>query len=144
VTEKKRFRGYISSRPFDGERAPQHIQNLVIRTYCEDLGFEFLLSATEVAMPNSYLVLNRLITEIEELDGVVFYSLRQLPEEPHHRRKIFHEVLAARREVHFSVERLAIQNNSDVNRVENILGVAALLPQIPDIRTWYRAKTHGK
>lgn len=29
-----RLKGYIFSRPFLGERVPQHIQNIVIRDYC--------------------------------------------------------------------------------------------------------------
>ena len=31
----KNFRGYIFSRSFYGERAPQHIQNQIIRDFCE-------------------------------------------------------------------------------------------------------------
>ena len=33
-------RGYIFSRPFMGERVPQHVQNLVIRDYCEKNGLK--------------------------------------------------------------------------------------------------------
>ena len=29
------FKGYIFSRPFFGERAPQHIQNIILRDYCK-------------------------------------------------------------------------------------------------------------
>ena len=143
MISKKRFRGYISSRPFAGERAPQHIQNLVIRTYCEESGYEFLLSATEVAMPDSYIVLNRLMYGSGESDGMVFYSLRQLPPEPRRRRELFDAALGANYEVHFAVERLAIQTESDVNRLEQTLRVEALLPYVPDVKTWYRTRSYG-
>ena len=140
---KKRFRGYISSRPFSGERAPQHIQNLVIRTYCEEFGYEFLLSATEVAMPDSCIVLNRLISCGGESDGLVFYSLRQLPVSQEHRREFLNAILESGREVHFAVERMAIQSRADINRVDQILCVEAILPYVADVRGWYRAQNDG-
>ena len=31
----KRIKGYIFSRSFMGERAPQHVQNIVIRDFCK-------------------------------------------------------------------------------------------------------------
>jgi len=143
LISKKRFRGYISSRPFSGERAPQHIQNLVIRTYCEEFGYEFLLSATEVAMPDAYIVLNRLMSGRGESDGLVFYSLRQLPASQDHRREFFNAILESGREVHFAVERMAIQSRADINRVDQILCVEAVLPYVPNLRGWYRAQNDG-
>ena len=50
-------RGYIFSRPFMGERVPQHVQNLVIRDYCKKQELKYLLSATEYAMEGSHLIL---------------------------------------------------------------------------------------
>ena len=43
----KKLKGYIFSRPFLGERVPQHIQNIVLRDYSKKLNINFLLSATE-------------------------------------------------------------------------------------------------
>lgn len=140
---KKRFRGYISSRPFSGERAPQHIQNLVIRSYCEEFGYEFLLSATEVAMPDSYIVLNRLMTGGSESNGLVLYSLRQLPASQDHRREFFNAIVESGREVHFAVERMAIQSRADIGRIDQILCVEAILPYVADVRGWYRAQNDG-
>ena len=76
----KQVRGYIFSRPFMGERVPQHIQNLVIRDYCQKKNLNYLLSLTEYAMPGCQLILNQAINELNHLDGIVAYSLFQLPE----------------------------------------------------------------
>ena len=43
----KKKKGYNFSRPFLGERAPQHVQNIIIRNYCEKNNYKFLLSSTE-------------------------------------------------------------------------------------------------
>jgi sporadic carbohydrate cluster protein (TIGR04323 family) len=47
-------KGYIFSRPFFGERVPQHIQNIVLRDYCRRNNLKFLMSATEYAIKNSF------------------------------------------------------------------------------------------
>ena len=54
-------KGYIFSRPFFGERVPQHIQNIVLRDYCRRNNINFLMSATEYAIKNSSYILSELI-----------------------------------------------------------------------------------
>ena len=66
------FRGYVSSRVFCKERVPQHVQNLVIRDYCARRGITYLLSATEYAMPNCYMMLEQTMNDLENLDGIKF------------------------------------------------------------------------
>ena len=51
-----KVRGYMSSREFMGERVPQHVQNLVIRNYCNQNKYQYLLSAVEYAMDGSYFI----------------------------------------------------------------------------------------
>ena len=70
-----KVRGYIFSRPFMGERVPQHIQNQIIRKFCETNSLEYSLSASEYAMKNSYLMLEEIINDKSSIDGIVFYSL---------------------------------------------------------------------
>jgi len=74
-----RLKGYIFSRPFLGERVPQHIQNIVIRDYCAKNNITFLMSATEYAVEGSLYILSELINNLKNYDGIIFYSLFQLP-----------------------------------------------------------------
>ena len=55
----KNVRGYNFSRSFMGERVPQHIQNIIIKDFCQKNNFNFLLSVTEYSMKNSYYILNQ-------------------------------------------------------------------------------------
>ena len=71
----KKFRGYIFSRPFLGERVPQHIQNIIIREYCERNNFQYLLSSTEYVLENSHLMLEQVLKELDTISGIVAYSL---------------------------------------------------------------------
>lgn len=104
------LRGYIFSRPFLGERAPQHIQNIILRDYCKKRNFTFLLSATEYAMEGSNLILNQIVDDIDDVDGIVAYSLFQLPEDDMERASVISKVLGKGKSIHFAVEGLIIND----------------------------------
>ena len=125
---EKRFRGYIFSRPFMEERVPQHVQNIVIRDYCTKQGIQYLLSATEYAMENSALTLRQLVKDLSSIDGIVAYSIFQMPEDDNERKSIFNSVLSLKKELHFAVEGLSIYDNETYNHIENIWKVKKTLP----------------
>ena len=67
----KKLRGYIFSRQFMGERVPQHVQNIVIRNYCEkNKFFFFLLSSVEYKMENSFYMLKQVLNELKNMMGL--------------------------------------------------------------------------
>jgi len=123
----KKLRGYIFARPFMGERAPQHVQNIILRDYCQKRGHELLLSATEYAMPDSYMILESVLDDLANIDGIVFYSLYQLPIQPEKRRLIYSRALGAKKSLHFAVEGMSISDIKDIDSVENCLLVKATL-----------------
>ena len=123
----KKLRGYIFARPFMGERAPQHVQNIILRDYCTKCGHELLLAATEYAMPDSYMILESVLDDLTSVDGVVFYSLYQLPPQPTQRESIYSRVLEAGKSLHFAVEGMSISGGGDVDSVEQCLLVKATL-----------------
>ena len=114
----KQLRGYIFSRSFMGERVPQHVQNIVLRDYCQKTSNEYLLSAVEYAMNNSFLVLNQTLNELKEIDGIVAYSLFQLPEKKNNRMNVYSKIIATSSELHFAVEGLKVSSQKDIGRVE--------------------------
>ena len=83
----KKLKGYIYSREFLGERVPQSIQNLAIRDYCNKNSYQYFLSTTEYSMNNSCLMLEKTLLELKGINGVVAYSLFQLPYEDKNRKK---------------------------------------------------------
>ena len=111
-----------------GERCPQNIQNLVLRDYCQKINCEYLLSGTEYAMQNSYLMLQQVIDEIPDIDGIVCYSLFQMSEIQKHRLKIYENILDKNGEIHFVLENLKITTQSEIERVENIWLVRQTMP----------------
>jgi len=122
------FRGYISSRPCFESRTPQHVQNLVIRDYCARKQMEYLLSATEYAMAGSYLMLQNVLADLSEMEGIVCYSLFQLPYDNSKRCQVYDAVLTANKQIHFSLESLAVTRVEEVDRIEDIWKVSKMLP----------------
>ncbi len=115
-----KLRGYIFSRSFMGERAPQHVQNIVIKDFCRNNSFEYLLSVSEYKMKNSYLILKDLLKKLKSIDGIVMYSLFQLPESLKERNKILNNILKKNKVVCFAVEKIKVVKKKDLAKV-NIL-----------------------
>ena len=120
------WRGYVSSRAVAGSMLPQRVQNLVIRTYAERHGLSFLLSAVEYCLPDSTMMLDGVLEDLEGLDGLIFYSMHQLPEDPERRRSTYDRVLGAGKGLRFALEELAVLAPADVAAVEDIIAVRAL------------------
>ena len=114
------LRGYVSSREFFEYNPPQKIQNLAIRDYCSANKFNYLLSATEYSMKNSYLILDEFLKFRDGADGLAFYSLFQLPLNFTLRQNIFENILKKRKQLHFSLENLALKSRDDINLIHNL------------------------
>ena len=127
----KKVRGYIFCRSFMGERVPQHVQNIVIRDYCEKNNLSYLLSSTEYAMKNCYLMLEQVLDELISIDGIVAYSLFLLPEDKSSRLKVYNKILDLNKAIHFSVGSLKITTQEDVEKIEDIWLVRQTLPNCP-------------
>jgi sporadic carbohydrate cluster protein (TIGR04323 family) len=124
----KKIKGYIFSRKFYGERVPQHIQNQILREYCKVNSLEYLLSATEYTIEESSLMLNKLIKEIKETDGIIFYSIFQLPKKQEERQNVYNRIVNLKKEIHFAVENMGLQKSSDSIEIEQILQIKKTLP----------------
>lgn len=134
----KGYRGYVFSRPFDTHRAPQHIQNLVIRDYAQRRKLHYLLSAAEYAMPGCHLILEQVLAELPSLDGVILYSMFMLPSDATVRKSVYRRVLEAGGTLHAAVEGFVLEREADIERWETVLGTAAICRTLdyPEIERW--------
>tara|TARA_B100000767_G_C19660739_1_gene490843 strand:+ start:545 stop:940 length:396 start_codon:yes stop_codon:yes gene_type:complete len=123
-----KIRGYIHSRPFMGERVPQNIQNLVIRDYCEKNNLFYNLSASEYSMSNSHKILDQVIEELKNLDGIVAYSLFQLPIDNKKRYTLLNQIIKKKKNFYFALENMKLVNRDDLEKIENIWLIKKALP----------------
>ena len=121
-------RGYIFSRPFMGERVPQSVQNLVIRDFCAKNKLYLLLSATEYAMDNSDLMLFKILNELQKLDGIVAYSLFQLPENYKRRNSFYNTILKNKKIVFFALEGLVFKEQNDIDQINVLWNIKKTIP----------------
>ena len=80
-----------------------------------------LLSSVEYAMPNSSIIFQQLLNELKVIDGIVAYSMFQLPNSEKIREITYQKVIKDNKEIHFAVENLSIKENEDIIKIENIL-----------------------
>jgi sporadic carbohydrate cluster protein (TIGR04323 family) len=115
-----RLRGYIFGRPFMGERVPQHIQNLVLRDYARRKGVTLLLAASEYAIERSHLVLGTVLDELDQIDGVLAYSLFQLPEGTSERLAVLERFVGTGKAFHCAVEELVVEDRESAAHAEMV------------------------
>ena len=113
MLEPRGYRGLIGSRPYFGQNPPQHVQNLVVRSYCEARAWVFLLSLTEYAMPGCHMMLNEALRSLQSVEGIVLYSVFMLPVDRGARERVLRRVLEAGKSLHGAVEGLAIRTPAE-------------------------------
>jgi sporadic carbohydrate cluster protein (TIGR04323 family) len=124
----KKIKGYIFSRPFMGERVPQHVQNIVIRDYCSKKKMQYLLSASEYKMKNCYLILEDLASNMRSFNGIAVYSLFQMPENNVIRNKILKKILKKKKSIFFAVEQIEVKNYKDIKKIDTLIKIKKKLP----------------
>ncbi len=124
----KKVKGYNFSREFMGERAPQHIQNIVIKDFCKKKKLKLLLSASEYSMSNSYYILEDIISNLNNLDGIVAYSLFQMPENISKRNKILKKILKKKKIMCFAVEQIILSKVNQLEKINKIWQIKQTLP----------------
>ena len=129
--ERAGYRGYNGSRPYLGERVAQHVQNIIISKYAERQNLHYLLSATEYSMPNCFMILEQLLGDLAQLEGLICYSLFMLPEQSAQREEIYLAVIEADASMHFAVEGLVLQSEQDIERLEALWLMRNALPLCP-------------
>ena len=128
----KKFKGYLSSRSLiNGEFETQKIQNLVVREVCKYNSYDLQLSSVEYIMNDCYMILNTLIDNLKIYDGVVFFSLFQMPYDEKKRMFIYNKFIKRKKIIFFANEKIELKNKNDILLCENIIKVTKILKFTP-------------
>lgn len=126
------LRGYIFSRPFMNERVPQRVQNLVIRDYCSRNNHNYLLSFTEYAFNEDFYILQNLVNNMKDIDGIIFYSIFLLPKQDKIRVNLINKILKQKKYLFFALEDMKLSNKNDIHKIDNIWKIKKNLNKIKD------------
>ena len=113
------------------ERVPQSVQSLLIRDYCQKKKLEFNLHAVEYTMPNCFLVFESCLNELNNFDGIVLYSLFQLPEDDSKRYQYYDQVLKQNKKLFFALENIELSHQIVIEKIEQIWTIKKTLPFCP-------------
>ena len=81
MKKNKTYAGYINLKPINGIIFPSYIQNQMNKKFIvEELESDFFLSTNENMYSENDIVLNSLIKERNNLNGIVMLSAFSLPE----------------------------------------------------------------
>ena len=103
-------RGYIASGIFNGNRTPQHLQNQIVKSYCDSHCLDFVLSRAEYWI-NGNTQCQLWAALKEGVKNIVFFSLWLLPEAREERIKVYDYCLANNIVLHFATERMCTDFN---------------------------------
>ena len=125
------YRGYVTSRPFGGLYVPVPMQSLTMRDYCARHKLRYKLHVNENMFPHSYMVLESLVGNLNDLQGILMCSIFMLPERPERRSRIYRNVFEQGAEIRFVQEELIVAKPADVEPIEEILSIYNTLPMSP-------------
>lgn len=120
----KKLKGYNFSRPFFGERAPEHVQTIINNHYCKKKNYIYSMPVTEYNGENSTQMLFEELKNIKNYDGLLFYSLLMLPSDAKKRNYLYNKIISNKKELHFAVEDLSIKNKKDISKIDNLFLLA--------------------
>ena len=128
-----RARGYIASGEFNGNRVPQHLQNQIVKLYCDSKGLEFVLSRAEYWINGSTQC--QLWAALKEgFKNIVFFSLWQLPNNKKEREKVYEYCSRNRIVLHFATERMhANPDELPFSDLEVLIQSNLIMLQCPNI-----------
>ena len=121
----KIVKGYVSSSSINNNFIPQKLQNLLIRDFCSNNSLSLNLSSIEYS--KSVLILKSLLKELRYIDGIVFFSIYQLPKNEKLRLKIYNQTIKNKKTLYFALENKSVikkidfQNIEDIFRINNVL-----------------------
>ena len=127
-------RGYIASGEFNGHRIPQHIQNQIVKSYCDVNNLKFVLSRAEYWLNGSTDC--QLWAALKEgFEHIVFYSIWQLPESESVRANVYSYCIENKITLHFATEQLrSAANNESFSQFEILIKTNLLVLKEIDFR----------
>ena len=117
----KIVKGYVSSSSINNNFIPQKLQNLLIRDFCSNNSLSLNLSSIEYS--KSILILKSLLKELRYIDGIVFFSIYQLPKNEKLRLKIYNQTIQNKKTLYFALENKSVTKRNDFQSIEDIFKI---------------------
>ena len=121
------LKAYTSPREFSGFQIPVSLQSLAIRRYSEENGLLFSHHVSENITRNTYLVLERVVSEAKPFQAIGMCSVGLLPANPIQRNALLRSCMAKRVSVHFVFEQITLNSVAQLDSLAELMSLATLL-----------------
>jgi len=128
---RRGYRGYVTSRPFGQYSIPVPLQSLALRDYCQRMGLLYVLPVNENIFPHSYMVLEGMVQNLTDYEGILMYSMHMLPQRQERRRKIYDSILQQGCAIHIVLEGIVVGNENDAERLEELIQLNQIAARLP-------------
>ena len=117
---KQKARGYISKLVYRGYRTPQHIQNQIIKIYCEKM---ILISYSPGRVFFGTPTVSQLLCLDDNISHLILYSVFQLPLDRQHRLNLYRDAYRNNICLHFACENEVVKSFSDFENIELLIAI---------------------
>jgi sporadic carbohydrate cluster protein (TIGR04323 family) len=131
ASNRKGYRGYVTSRPFGQYNIPVPLQSLALRDYCQRNNMLYVLPVNENIFPHSYMVLEGMVQDLADYEGIIACSMHMLPERADRRRQIYEHILRQGCSLHIVLEGLVVSGPQDVEKIEELLQLNQIAARLP-------------
>lgn len=125
-TPLRNVKGYATPRAFSGFQIPIPLQSMAIRRYCEEQTLRFNLHVVENITPNSFLVLNRVVSEGHLYSAIAMCSVGMLPSDTGLRKAILQRAFQSGIHLHFVFEQLTASSEVDIEEIDELIHLCNL------------------
>jgi sporadic carbohydrate cluster protein (TIGR04323 family) len=91
----------------------------------------YVLPVNENIFPHSYMVLEGMVQDLADYEGVVACSMHMLPERAERRRQIYEHILRQGCSLHIVLEGIVISGPQDVEKIEELLQLNQIAARLP-------------
>ncbi len=106
----KTLRGYVTVKKFGGYAMPVPIQNKLLRSYCKDHNFVYLLPQCEMIKENNFCYLFSTLNQMKKNEHLGMCSAHMLPKDKAKFNEVREIIIDKNLECHFIFENLSISS----------------------------------
>lgn len=117
INNKKKLVGYVTNSNFNEKIIPIPFQNILLRNYCKDNNFTYVLPYNETVFKNSYSQLITLINKLDKDSAIISCSIFMLPENESHVKKVLKLLKYKKTYIYFLYENIFLNSNLDSKKI---------------------------
>ncbi len=117
IKTKKKLVGYVSNNEFNEKIIPIPFQNIILRNYCKDNDYTYVLPYNENIFKNSFSQLVTLINKLDNKTAIIACSIYMMPKNIKDLEKILYLIKKKETYIYFVYENLYFKNINDIKNI---------------------------